>query len=226
MRWIFQNHSQNNDEQVLTGHQLRFRRMSCLAVMLTLAWSGSVQADGDAERGKQLSVTCAACHGADGNSVNPEWPSLAGQHTDYLVNALTDYREGVRQNVLMSSQAMNLDDQQIADLAAFYSAQTASKRTADPALVDQGSRLYRGGDLERGISACSACHGQTGRGIPGAGYPKLAGQHAKYTANQLLAYRAGERTSDADQGQIMRNIADRMEDADIEAVAAYIQGLQ
>ena len=222
MRGIFQNNEQNNNEQVAT----LARRMSWLTIVLTLALSASAQAEGDAERGKELSATCAACHGADGNSVNPEWPSLAGQHHDYLVNALTDYREGMRENVLMSSQAVNLDDEQIADLAAYYASQTASKRTADPAMVDQGSRLYRGGDLERGISACSACHGQTGQGIPGAGYPKLAGQHATYTANQLMAYRAGERKSDADQGQIMRNIADRMEDDDIKAVASYIQGLQ
>ena len=126
----------------------------------------------------------------------------------------------------MSSQATNLDDQQIADLAAYYAAQNPSKRTADPKLVDQGQRIYRGGDLDKSLSACTACHGPSGRGNPGAGYPKLAGQHATYTVNQLMAYRAGDRKSDADQNQIMRNIAALMKDDEIRAVASYIQGLQ
>ena len=183
-------------------------------------------AAGDVEQGKGKSATCAACHGADGNSINPEWPSLAGQHPKYLINSLQSFKSGQRNNVLMSGQADALDDQAIEDLAAYFATQIPSKRTADPALVDQGERLYRGGDIERGISACTACHGPTGRGNPGAGYPILAGQHATYTANQLIAYRAGERQSDTEQNQAMRNIAAKMNDKDIRAVASYIQGLQ
>ncbi len=183
-------------------------------------------AAGDATRGKAISVTCAACHGADGNSVNPEWPSLAGQHPKYLINSLHGFKNGTRKNVLMSAQATALDDQAIEDLAAYFALQTASKRTADPALVEQGERLFRGGDLDKGISACMACHGPSGRGNPGAGYPVLAGQHAAYTANQLLAYRAGERQTDTEENQVMRNITALMSDKDIRAVASYIQGLQ
>ncbi len=120
---------------------------------------------------------------------------------------------------------MILNDQDMLDVAAYFSSQTAKQRTADPALADAGERLYRGGDKERGISACIACHGPTGRGNSPAGYPSLTGQHAVYTAKQLNDYKSGARTSDGDQ-QIMRNIAAEMSDEQIKAVAAYIQGLR
>ncbi len=197
-----------------------------LLALLALAGTNIAAAAGDAARGKDKSVTCAACHGADGNSINPEWPSLAGQHATYLVKSLKSFQDGTRQNVLMSPQAAILSDADIEDLAAFFAAQTASRRTSDPALVAQGERLYRGGDRDKAISACIACHGPSGRGNPGAAYPALAGQHATYTTNQLLAYRANDRQSDATAGQVMRNIASLMSDDDIKAVSSYIQGLQ
>lgn len=197
-----------------------------LLALLALAGTNIAAAAGDAARGKDKSVTCAACHGADGNSINPEWPSLAGQHATYLVKSLKSFQDGTRQNVLMSPQAAILSDADIEDLAAFFAAQTASRRTSDPALVAQGERLYRGGDRDKAISACIACHGPSGRGNPGAAYPVLAGQHATYTTNQLLAYRANDRQSDATAGQVMRNIASLMSDDDIKAVSSYIQGLQ
>jgi len=196
-----------------------------LALASTQIYAASL-VDGSADAGKARALTCTACHGADGNSINPEWPSLAGQHPKYLINTLHGFQSGQRKNILMSAQANALDDQAIEDLAAFFATQTPHKRTADPALVDQGERLYRGGDLDKGISACMACHGPTGRGNPGAGYPLLAGQHAAYIVNQLKAYRAGERQTDAEKNQVMRNIAALMNDKDIRAVAAYIQGLQ
>ena len=226
MRWNFQNRNK------YLGHGLSsciYNRQS-VALVLLLAASvlpgNDTLAAGDAGQGQAKSATCAACHGADGNSINPEWPSLAGQHPQYLVSALQDFKSGGRTNVLMSGQASALSDQEIEDLAAYFAAQEPSKRTADPALVELGERLYRGGNFDKGISACMACHGPGGDGNPGAGYPFLAGQHATYTANQLLAYRAGERQTDAEQNQIMRNIAALMSDKEIRAVSSYIQGLQ
>jgi cytochrome c553 len=124
----------------------------------------------------------------------------------------------------MSSQATGLDEQTIGDLAAYYASQAASRRTADPALVSQGERLYRGGNLDRGVSACIACHGPTGRGNQAAGYPSLTGQHSLYTSNQLIAYRSNTRQTDLNR--IMRDIAGLMTDDEIQAVASYIQGLQ
>jgi cytochrome c553 len=198
----------------------------CFALLAVLSLIAADAFAGDAERGRQKSTTCAACHGADGNSINPEWPSLAGQHESYLIRSINSFRNGTRNNVLMTPQANMLSDQDVADLAAYYASQTPKRLTADPALVAQGERLYRGGDREKGISACIACHGPNGHGNPAAGYPVLAGQHATYTANQLVAYRNLSRKSDMSVSQIMRNISALMSDDEIKAVASYVQGLQ
>lgn len=205
---------------------LRAATCGTLIALLALIGTTATAADGDATRGKDKSVTCAACHGADGNSINPEWPSLAGQHQSYLVTSMLSFQEGARENVLMSPQAANLTDEDIADLAAYFSTQSPKRLTADPALISQGERLYRGGNREKSISACIACHGPSGRGNPRAGYPSLAGQHGTYTANQLLAYRGEARRSDSSVGQVMRNISALMSDDEIKAVSSYIQGLQ
>jgi len=194
--------------------------------LLSLSLLGANAVAGDAGRGKAKSNTCAACHGADGNSINPEWPSLAGQNENYLIRSMQSFKDGTRDNVLMSPQANMLNDQDIEDLAAYFAMQTPKRRTADPALVSQGERLYRGGDGEKGISACMACHGPNGHGNPGAGYPSLAGQHATYTTNQLLAYKGDSRKSDMTVNQIMRNISALMSEEEIKAVSSYIQGLQ
>lgn len=193
-----------------------------LAVLLVTNQAFAV--DGDAEAGKGRSAVCTACHGADGNSANPEWPSLAGQHASYIVDQLVAYKEGLRANALMTPMSMGLDDQARADLAAYYAAQEMTPKFADPDKVDAGKALYRGGNPETGVSACAACHGPSGRGNPGAKMPRLAGQHATYTAAQLRLYASGERRSD--MNQMMRNVAAAMSDEEIEAVASYLQGLR
>lgn len=189
------------------------------------AVSGPAVAAGSAEAGQAKAVTCSACHGMDGNSLNPEWPSLAGQHESYIVKALQSFKSGARQNVLMSSMALPLTDEDMLDLAAFFAAQKRTGGTADPALVSAGERLYRGGNKETGVPACLACHGPTGQGNPAAGWPAIAGQHATYSAAQLTAYRAKQRATDGDT-QMMRNVAATLTDDEIKAVASYIQGLR
>jgi len=199
-------------------------KYSLAAFILAISLLPATATAASAQAGQAKSVTCSACHGADGNSSNPEWPSLAGQHEQYIITSLQSFKNGDRKNVLMSSQAMILDEQAMEDLAAYYAQQSITKRTADPNLVDQGERLYRSGNKEKGVSACIACHGPAGRGNPLAAYPSLAGQHAKYTAAQLLAYRSKDRETDANQ--MMRSVAEQLTEDEIEAVASYIQGLQ
>lgn len=189
-----------------------------------LAVTGPAFAAGDKAAGKQKSAVCAACHGADGNSANAEWPKLAGQHEEYLIKQLKEFRDGGRSNALMSSQAANLSDQDIMDLAAYFSSQTVKGGTADETKVALGEAVYRGGNSASGVPACAACHAPNGAGNPAAKFPMLAGQHAKYTANQLHIFAKGERANDA--GKMMRNIAAKMTDAEMDAVAEYIAGLR
>jgi len=178
----------------------------------------------DATAGKAKAAACAACHGADGNSPNPEWPSLAGQHATYLVKQLKEFKAGDRSNPLMSPMAAGLSEEDMADIAAYFSSQTPAGGKADPALVNAGEKLYRGGNATTGVAACMGCHGPNGAGNPQANFPGLAGQHAVYTVLQLKAFRSGQRTNDA--GKMMQDIAARMTDAEMDAVASYIQGLR
>ena len=182
--------------------------------------------DGSAEDGKTKATTCAACHGADGISVNPLWPSLAGQGAPYVVAQLKAFKEGTRENPLMTSQAMMLSDEDMADLAGFYAGLPAPvQAVADPDLVAKGEALYRGGDVTNQVAACIACHGPTGTGNPAAAYPALKGQHAAYTAKQLKDYASGDRVSDG-KTRIMREIAGKLSADEIDALASYVQGLK
>jgi cytochrome c553 len=181
-------------------------------------------AAGDPAAGKTKSASCVACHGADGNSMNPEWPSLAGQHPDYLIKQLRNFKDGDRSNALMSPMAAPLSEQDMANLAAYYSSQALKPGQADEALFEQGRQLYRGGNMSTGVAACIACHGPTGTGNPAASFPSLRGQHGGYTVNQLKAFKRGERANDA--GKMMQNIAAKMTEEEMQAVASYIQGMQ
>jgi cytochrome c553 len=182
--------------------------------------------DGSLEAGKTKAIRCGACHGPDGNSVNPQWPSIAGQHAPYIVRQLEAFQNGERTNILMSSQTITMTEQDMKDVAVFFAAQpAAAKSVADPRLVEKGEALYRGGDKESGAAACLSCHGPTGRGNPSARYPLLRGQHATYIAATLREYATETRKSDGTT-RIMRDIAKRLSEDDIVAVAAYVQGLR
>lgn len=190
--------------------------------------------DGDAEAGKAKSITCTACHGAEGNSANPLWPNLAGQNARYLSEQLKAFKDPnpaddeppARVNALMNSQAVLLSNQDMYDLAVYYeSLPAAAQAVANPSTLARGEALYRGGDSADGVPACLACHGPTGRGNPAAGYPALNGQHAAYTAKTLRDYASGARQS-GDPTHMMQNISERLSAADIEALASYVQGLK
>lgn len=186
--------------------------------------AGPAAATGSAQAGEAKAMVCTACHGPEGNSLNPIWPSLAGQNAAYLQRALQAFKAGERSDPLMTAQAAILDNQDIDDLAAYFASRTRNPSATQPQQGSEGERLYRGGNKDTGITACAACHGPHGSGNAPAGYPALGGQQAAYVAAQLRAYRAGQRSSDLNQ--MMRNTSARLTDAEIDAVASYIQGLR
>ena len=210
--------------------------MKKLAVLfsLTLGWTSigfaaTANPVGDAAAGKSQSVACGACHGADGNSASP-FPKLAGQGEKYLYKQLRDIRDGARVVPTMAGQLTGKTNQDLADLAAYFSSQERSGGHTDPELLALGAKIYRAGVPDRKVAACIACHSPTGKGNAPAGFPALAGQHAEYVANQLRAYRKGYedptgRTNDSD-AKIMRTTAFGLSDMEIEAVSSYIAGLK
>ena len=200
-----------------------------VSLLLTLGVTGITQAAGtavvgDAAAGQAKTAVCGACHGPDGNSMAPNFPKLAGQGDRYLLKQLHEIKDGKRQVLEMTGLLANLNDQDLADIAAYYSSQKSSVGAADPALVAQGEALFRGGNLEKGMPACTGCHSPDGQGNAAAGFPHLGGQHASYIEKQLTDFREGDRTNDGDS-MIMRGIAAKMSNKDIKALASYIQGL-
>lgn len=184
---------------------------------------------GDPEAGRNKAQVCAACHGQDGNSVNPAWPKIAGQSKRYFISQLKAFKEGAKgprqgaNAVLMYPMAAGLSEQDMADLAAYFSSQKATPGVAADNLVKKGSAIYQGGNADFGSAACIGCHGPAGKGNPAAGFPALSGQHALYTYNQLKAFHDGQRSGDPNG--MMRNMVRKMSDDEMQAVAEYIQGL-
>lgn len=171
-----------------------------------------------------VNQVCAGCHAADGNSMAAANPSLAGINSEYLYKQLTEFKSGARKNAIMSGMVAGLSQQDMLNLAAYYSAQQPKPGTSkDQQLALIGQKIYRGGVLGAGVPACASCHGAQGKGIP-AQFPRLAGQHSEYVYTQLNAFRLGERANDG--AKMMRSVAAKMTDADMKAVAAYIQGLR
>jgi len=197
---------------------------------LSIGVSHTALAQGDPEAGKAASAVCAACHGVDGNSVIPMNPKIAGQHEKYLLKQLQEYKlasqtggqEG-RNNAVMNGMAAPLTEQQMKDLAAYFSSQEAKGGATPEQYIEAGEALYRGGDESRGIAACIACHGANGNGQSLSGFPDISGQHVEYTITQLKAFRSGMRNND--MNGMMRDIAMKLTDEDIEILANYLAGL-
>jgi cytochrome c553 len=196
------------------------------AIGLSLLVSLPVLALGDAAAGQGKSAICAACHGADGNSVVPNWPKLAGQHADYLQRQFDLIKAGSRPVPEMAGIVIGISDQDMADIAAYFSSQTTSAGLTDESLRAAGELLYRGGNADTDIPACMSCHGPAGEGNPLSGYPSLAGQHTVYSEKMLTGFRSGTTWGEDDaSSKIMTDVAKRMTDEEIKAVASYIQGL-
>ena len=202
--------------------------VSCALVMVLV--SAHALAAGDSEAGQAKAATCVACHGIDGNSAVPTFPKLAGLGHKYLLKQMQDIRDGRRPVALMAGQVDNMSDQDLADIAAFYNAQSRTGGMADPEKVALGRKVYLAGIAERQVPACSGCHSPTGNGNGPAGYPALGGQHAEYISAQLKMFRKGYEDpsgrTNGGEAKIMRTTAFRMSDMEIEAVASYIAGLQ
>jgi cytochrome c553 len=193
------------------------------STLAALCLSASAQA-GDAAAGAQKAAVCLACHGVNGNSVNPEWPSLAGQPAGYVAEQLASFKASTRTNPLMSPIAMALTDADMQDLGAHFAAQTPSGLEADPSNWQAGERLYRGGDGKRGLPACIACHGPQGKGNGPAKYPALRSQQGVYAYNQLKAFADGTRKTPGND--IMQVVASKLTDEEMRALASYVQGLR
>ncbi|MGQ0698079.1 MAG: c-type cytochrome [Panacagrimonas sp.] len=180
---------------------------------------------GDAKAGEAKAAVCAACHGPKGNSAVPAWPKLAGQGAPYTYAQLKHFKDGSRNNAIMAAQVAALSDQDMQDLAAYFGAQEQTPGVASKEAVAVAEKIYRAGAADRGVPACAACHGPTGAGNPAASYPRLGGQHADYSSLQLNAYRKAERKA-GPNGQIMADVAAKLTDAEIAALASYLNGLQ
>lgn len=196
-----------------------------LLFWVSLFTAVTVQAAPDISLGKKLAASnCQACHGKNGHSPHPLWPSLAGQHQSYLIEQMLAYKKGKQRfHKLMTPIMAPLSEDDIQNLAAFYASQPPKIGFAKPETLARGKELYRAGDIKKGITACLACHGPTGRGNGQTGFPSLQGQHAAYIIDELEDFEEGERNSSL--SHIMQSIAKRMSKKDRAAVANYIQGL-
>ncbi len=203
---------------------MRRAPVAALLAALTLMSTGIFAATtkGDPAKGKEIvDKVCAACHGADGNSVIPANPSLAGQHPEYLYKQLTEFKTQKRKNPVMLGMAATLSDDDMHNVAAYFSTQKAKEGGAsDKTLIAAGEKIYRGGIAAKNVPACMACHGPSGAGIP-VQYPRVAGQHSAYVIGELDLFRSGERAN----GPMMNDISARLSDQEIKSVAEYIQSL-
>ncbi len=200
----------------------------CIRIVagLLLLTSLQVQAEGDATAGQSKAAICAACHGADGNSMVPQWPKLAGQHPGYTERQLILIQSGARSVPEMVGIVASMSEQDFADVSAFFASQKNNGGVADETLSPLGEKLWRAGNAETGVPACMACHGPGGEGNPLAGYPALAGQHGVYTSKMLKGFRAGDNWGEKDtNSHIMNDAAARLSDDEIAALASFIQGL-
>ena len=206
-----------------------------LTVGLGMGMAPLAMAEGDAAAGQTKAAQCGACHGADGNSAAPTFPKLAGQGEKYLLKQIMDIKSGAREVPQMVGQLDNFNEQDMADIAAYFSSQKMQLSGSKPMKVKLnsgdtvdglklGRTIFRAGNPETGVPACMGCHSPTGKGNSPAGFPRLSGQYAEYVETQLKAFRSGARANDGET-RIMRTVAKQLSDAEISAVADYVAGL-
>jgi len=194
-----------------------------VAVIAVLSFINVAQAQGDIEAGKTKSTTCVACHGADGNSPSNLYPKIAGQHASYLVKQLQEFKSGDREDPIMAGMVAGLSEQDMEDLAAYFASQTMTPETVSPEVAEAAKKFYMGGDKERGIPGCTACHGPRGNGLELAKFPKISGQHPAYLKSQLEKFRSNLRHNS--HNGMMKDISAKLSDDDIELLSEYISAL-
>ena len=194
-----------------------------ISLLVSIGLTGVAHAAGNAAEGQAKTAVCAACHSTDGNSVVGNFPKLAGQGEKYLLKQLNDIKSGARMVPEMTGMLTNLNDQDLADISAYYASKKVQLGQAAADQVELGQTIYRAGVAEKGVAACTACHGPNGKGIGSAAYPSLSGQHAQYVASTLNKFSKGERNNDP--AQMMRDIASKLSAAEMQAVSQYVQGL-
>lgn len=206
---------------------------SGIAFVLSLIIAPLAMAAGDPRAGEGKTAVCVACHSVDGNSPAPIYPKLAGLGEKYLLKQLQDIQSGARPVPEMTGMLDGMSDQDLADIAAFYDAQERQMAGARDHRLELGERIYRGGNIETGVAACIGCHAPSGNGNAPAGYPAVGGQFADYIAKQLRAFRTAAHDPEDPAGRdndgetmMMRGVAARMTDVEIEAVANFIAGLK
>jgi cytochrome c553 len=196
----------------------------CLLISIpayTYAASAEKNTGGSVSEGQEKSATCQGCHGPDGNSFSPDWPNLASQNANYLFKQIHDFQSGARKDPTMSSMVTGLTEKDIADIAAYFSTQKVTADAGAESVV--GKKIYRGGNRYTKVPACASCHGPNGAGNGPGAIPRLAGQKANYTAKALRDFKTGTRSND--RNQIMRDIAAKMTEAEIVAVAKFLSGM-
>ncbi len=199
------------------------KKLAFAALVLFGAVS-TAHAAGNASAGQAKAAACAACHGPTGSKTTmPIYPKLAGQHASYITKQLGEFKSGTRQDPIMIGMVAPLSPEDMADIAAYFSSQEASVGSVDAEKVAAGKKIYEAGDKAKGLAACMACHGPSGAGNPGAGFPALSGQNIDYVRKALKDFRSGTRANDLNG--MMRDVAAKMSDSDIDAVAGYINGL-
>lgn len=201
--------------------------LATAGLVFGLAGSQQALAAGDAEAGSKLVAACQACHGTDGNGIVPNYPNIGGQNERYLFRQLQMIQDGTREAPLMAGQLNGKSETDLRNIAAYYASLPSklAQASGDDEQIALAQGLYRGGSMEKGVAACTACHSPSGAGNAPAGFPSLSGQQAEYTVEQLTKYREGARATDEEYGGMMRQVAANLNDTEIAALADYLQGL-
>ncbi|MBE9567980.1 MAG: cytochrome c4 [Proteobacteria bacterium] len=201
------------------------KKLILASFLMLFATSGAALA-GDAAAGKTKSAACGGCHGMDGNSPIVAYPKLAGQNEAYIIKQVKDFKANTtRQNAIMFGMVAALSDEDAADIGAYFQSQSiAQAAPSDASKLARGRELYKGGDLQKGVPACQACHGPAGTGTAGIGFPAVGGQYVEYTLAQLKAFKDGTRSND--DKMLMRSIVEKLSEDDMTAVANYMASLK